>query len=386
MDVKMVQEAEKEILACISPRIRHMIEALMLEGKVGVCFGKVRVIDTLTSCASVHTYPNCDRFKLIVPYAGQSITWEVLFDCNHPKDPPDFIFGPDDDEFCPNLEDLQCLHDWDYDDSRSLLEMVSELLEKYRLHQQTLIEKSSRLSFDFSSLMLQEEITPTDVEIMLSKNEHGKMGSVKFLVKLSIDFSKIPAYLTKDNPGEDSAMLLLSLPSPESSRVTPQLFLSPKVEHALGGSSSLRIPNFVSGTPLGDYVHKVCQLLKNKVDIVIQGHDKKKEYLASFLSLYGRSVLEYDMENFNKMSYLFEWNDFFFVIIIEMPLFFPKEQPVFTFQSIYHEHKGKPYTESYHDYPYSPRWSGTEMAERARSFILDTVGVFQRTSVQNGQF
>lgn len=65
----------------------------------------------------------------------------------------------------------QCLRDWDYDDSRSLVEVVAELLEKYRHHQQTLVERNSRLSFDFNSLVLQEEITPADVEIMFSKNE-----------------------------------------------------------------------------------------------------------------------------------------------------------------------------------------------------------------------
>ena len=34
----------------------------------------------------------------------------------------------------------------------------------------------------------------------------------------------------QDNPGEDSAILLISFLSPQSSKVTPQLYLSPKVE------------------------------------------------------------------------------------------------------------------------------------------------------------
>ena len=61
-------------------------------------------------------------------------------------------------------------------------------------------------------------------------------------------------------------------------------------------------------------------------------------------------------------------NKFFhyFLFAVEIPSFFPKTQPVLTFQSIYHENKGKPYYEMFQDYPYSPRWSGLEMAERTK--------------------
>lgn len=38
-------------------------------------------------------------------------------------------------------------------------------------------------------------------------------------------------------------------------------------------------------------------------------------FLATLLVLYiHRSVLEYDAEGYTKMSFLFEWNDFFFVV------------------------------------------------------------------------
>jgi hypothetical protein len=35
------------------------------------------------------------------------IAGEVLFDCNYPEDPPDFIFGPEDKDFCPNIENIK---------------------------------------------------------------------------------------------------------------------------------------------------------------------------------------------------------------------------------------------------------------------------------------
>jgi hypothetical protein len=76
----------------------------------------------------------------------------------------------------------------------------------------------------------------------------NKYGPVNFLIKLNVDFSGIPPYLTKvssplvsplvwvslhdfqDNPGEDSAVLLVSFQNPEGGKVAPQLFLSPRVE------------------------------------------------------------------------------------------------------------------------------------------------------------
>ena len=42
----------------------------------------------------------------------------------------------------------------------------------------------------------------------------------------------------------------------------------------------------------------------------------KTGFLLIFLYfLFFRSVLEYDSEMFTKISFLFEWNDFYFIII-----------------------------------------------------------------------
>ena len=32
---------------------------------------------------------------------------EVIFDCNSPDEPPDFIFGPDDEDFLPPMEEME---------------------------------------------------------------------------------------------------------------------------------------------------------------------------------------------------------------------------------------------------------------------------------------
>ncbi|XP_041353802.1 BRISC and BRCA1-A complex member 2-like [Gigantopelta aegis] len=379
----MGKSKDTEVLNSFSPKIKPFVESLIIQGKGTVCSGNMHVFDAHNSCPTVVQEAQCDRFKLVIPYAGQSLTWEILFDNTFPDEPPDFIFGPDDEDFLPNLENITSLTKWDPSNSSSLSMAVHELLREFQVYNRRLVETSSRLKFEFSSLLEQTNLTPEDIEIYVTRSE-GRMGCVKFLIKLPVDFSQIPAYLTKDNPGEDSAVLLLTFQSPEGMRVTPQLFLSPRVENALGGSCSLRIPAFPSGARLLDYVPNVFELLRRKVDLLVQSHEKKKDYVAAFLSMFGRSVLEYDMEAFSTISFLFEWHDFYFIINIELPMYFPKEQPQFMFQSVYHESKGKPYMQVFEDYPYSPRWSGIEMAERARSFILDTIGQFQKSSVLSG--
>ena len=55
---------------------------------------------------------------------------------------------------------------------------------------------------------------------------------------------------------------------------------------------------------------------------------------------------------------------------VELPLYFPSEHPRFTFQSVYHEVKGQPYSEVVTNFPYSPRWNADEMASRAKWVLL----------------
>ena len=52
---------------------------------------------------------------------------------------------------------------------------------------------------------------------------------------------------------------------------------------------------------------------------------------------------------------------------VDLPAKFPNEKPSFIWQSVYHEGKErKPFFDTDTDYPYSPRWNASEMAERAK--------------------
>ncbi|XP_044782065.1 BRISC and BRCA1-A complex member 2 isoform X8 [Bubalus bubalis] len=288
----------------ISPMLSPFISSVVRNGKVGLdATNCLRITDLKSGCTSLTPGPNCDRFKLHIPYAGETLKWDIIFNAQYPELPPDFIFG-EDAEFLP---DPSALHTGEF--------------------------------------------------------------SARFLLKLPVDFSNIPTYLLKDvneDPGEDVALLSVSFEDTEATQVYPKLYLSPRIEHALGGSSALHIPAFPGGGCLIDYVPQVCHLLTNKVQYVIQGYHKRREYIAAFLSHFGTGVVEYDAEGFTKLTLLLMWKDFCFLVHIDLPLFFPRDQPTLTFQSVYHfTNSGQLYSQAQKNYPYSPRWDGNEMAKRA---------------------
>ncbi|CAH1791162.1 unnamed protein product [Owenia fusiformis] len=372
------------VIGKFEPQIGNYVECLLTEGKIGICEGNIRLTDITSGCNTlqVEKGPCCDRFKMLLPYGGHSITWEVLFNSCYPEEPPDFIFGNDEQFFLPDLFNLVSLLEWDHTDPKSLLYVVQELLDQYKSYQHNLIEAESRLKFEYQSIA--EELGKDAIEVHVMKKGQYKIGPISFLIKLDVDFSRIPAYLTKDNPGEDSAVLLVNFSSSEGGRVTSQLYLSPRVEVALGGSAGLRIPSFPSNGCMIDYVPSIKTLLTNKVDQTCETYEKRKEYVSAFLSHYGRSVQEYDTESFSKLTFLFDWRNFSFLVSIDIPRSFPQDCPTFTFHSVYHELNGLPYSMKKSTYPYSPRWKGTEMAERARAVILETVEVFQQNSIKEG--
>ncbi|XP_064412653.1 BRISC and BRCA1-A complex member 2 isoform X2 [Latimeria chalumnae] len=308
----------------IAPALSSFITSVIRNGKVGLdATNCLRITDLKSGCTSLTPGPCCDRFKLHIPYAGETLKWDVIFNAHFLDLPPDFIFGEDVD-FLP---DPSALHTGEF--------------------------------------------------------------SARFLLKLPVDFSNIPIYLLKDaaeDPGEDAALLSVSFEDAEATQVFPKLYLSPRIEHALGGSPALHIPPFPSGGCLIDYVPQVCQLLTSKVQYVIQGYHKRREYIAAFLSHFGTGVVEYDAEGFTKLTLLLMWKDFCFLVHVDLPLYFPRDQPSLTFQSVYHfTSSGQLYSQVQKNYPYSPRWDGNEMAKRAKAYFKTFVPQFQEAAFANGK-
>ncbi|CAM4539405.1 unnamed protein product [Caretta caretta] len=411
----------------ISPALSPFISNVVRNGKVGLdATNCLRITDLKSGCTSLMPGPSCDRFKLHIPYAGETLKWDIIFNAHYPELPPDFIFG-EDAEFLPDPSALHNLASWNPSNPECLLLVVKELIQQYHQFQCSRLRESSRLMFEYQTL-LEEPQYGENMEVYAGKkNNWTGEFSAHFLLKLPVDFSNIPTYLLKcrtmdlvprlgmevcnslhmhtrlssneclcqpspnnmdvsEDPGEDVALLSVSFEDTEAAQVFPKLYLSPRIEHALGGSSALHIPAFPGGGCLIDYVPQVCQLLTNKVQYVIQGYHKRREYIAAFLSHFGTGVVEYDAEGFTKLTLLLMWKDFCFLVHIDLPLYFPRDQPTLTFQSVYHfTNSGQLYSQAQKNYPYSPRWDGNEMAKRAKAYFKTFVPQFQEAAFANGK-
>ncbi|XP_063086515.1 BRISC and BRCA1-A complex member 2 isoform X2 [Cavia porcellus] len=348
----------------ISPLLSPFISSVVRNGKVGLdATNCLRITDLKSGCTSLTPGPNCDRFKLHIPYAGETLKWDIIFNAQYPELPPDFIFG-EDAEFLPDPLALHNLASWNPANPECLLLVVKELVQQYHQFQCSRLRESSRLMFEYQTL-LEEPQYGENMEIYAGKKNNWDVN---------------------EDPGEDVALLSVSFEDTEATQVYPKLYLSPRIEHALGGSSALHLPAFPGGGCLIDYVPQVCHLLTNKVQYVIQGYHKRREYIAAFLSHFGTGVVEYDAEGFTKLTLLLMWKDFCFLVHIDLPLFFPRDQPTLTFQSVYHfTNSGQLYSQAQKNYPYSPRWDGNEMAKRAKAYFKTFVPQFQEAAFADGK-
>ncbi|KAL1258028.1 hypothetical protein QQF64_011272, partial [Cirrhinus molitorella] len=230
---KMNSLSPEVALSRISPELRPLLCSVVRNGQVGLDSSScLRITDLKSGCTSLMPGPCCDRFKLHIPYAGETLKWDIIFNAKDPELPPDFIFGEDAD-FLPEPSELPHLVSWDAGKPECLLQLVKELLQQYHQYQCQRLRDSSRLLFEYDSL-LEDPNYGRSMEIYAGrKNSWTGEFSARFLLKLPVDFSNIPIYLLKDtalDPGEDVALLSVSFEDAEATQVFPKLYLSPSIE------------------------------------------------------------------------------------------------------------------------------------------------------------
>ncbi|KAG8184162.1 hypothetical protein JTE90_010204 [Oedothorax gibbosus] len=364
-------------LTWFAPHVLKQLEEVIKTGKIGICPGPIKILNPMPSGASWQPKNYCDRFKLVIPYGGHTVDWDVILQASSPECPPDFIFTT-----CPNFvsfDQIKTILDWDPEKPDSLLTILRELIRHYQKYQASRLEKYSRVQFEYSTLTQQTDVTDDDVEVHVTDE---KEGPINFLIRLGTQFNGIPKIYKNDNG--DTALLLVTFNSLEGTKITPKLCLPPKIEHALGSPLSWRIPAFSSDGCLMDYVPFVQESLKKRVEMVAYNFEKRMEYLFVFLDHFEGAYLEFDRDLASKATFLFEQNGFFFIFHIDVPQNFPMGKPSFTFRSIYHSTFEKPYSTTVMNYPYNQGWSAKMMLEHAVEFIQQYVDVFQHNSVQNG--
>ncbi|CAG9138515.1 unnamed protein product [Plutella xylostella] len=322
--------SENGIIRDIAPAFRPYVQSVYQDLTLGLCKSKVTV-ERL--CGS--SFGQEHQFRLVLPYCSKKLKWEVIFDLSAPWFAPDFRF--DDDSFLNNVDEdflekqIPSLSSWDEKNPKCLSKVLSELLSIYKIHQVKKLneDESSRAYFEYSALLGDSLTSENDVEVWVGAH------AVEFLIKLNIDISRLPELYnegTEQNPGIDSALLLVRYPNSTNA----ELILSPLLTKAIG---NINLPPMHQTGVLMDYVPMVTELLNNRIQAVLSNEKLKRDLLAQMIVRYEGAILEHDA---NSAAFLFEINDFHWILQIDIDVSFPDKPPVLTLRSVYHCSKGKP--------------------------------------------
>ncbi|XP_023950900.1 BRISC and BRCA1-A complex member 2 [Bicyclus anynana] len=314
----------------ISPVFRPYVHNIYQDLQLGLCKTKVDLERIGGSANNAES-----QFRLVLPYCSKKLKWDIIFDASTPWFAPDFRF--DDESFLSNADEeilvngVPSLAKWNSSNPKSLGEVISELVAMYKIHQVKKLneDESSRASFEYSALLGNALITEQDVEVWVGPH------IVEFLIKLKVDTSRLPELYnegTDQNPGIDTALLLIKYPNPTNA----ELILSPFLTKVLGNIS---LPMMHQTGVLMDYVPTVTEILNNKIQDLLNNDRLKRELLAQLIVKYEGAILEHDA---NSAAFLFEMNDFHWILQIDIAIQFPEKPPVLTLRSVYHCSKGKP--------------------------------------------
>ncbi|XP_047020124.1 BRISC and BRCA1-A complex member 2-like [Helicoverpa zea] len=314
----------------LAPVFRPYIQNVYQDLKLGLCKTKVDF-----ERVSGNSDGGESQIRIVLPYCSKKLKWEIIFDATAPWFAPDFRF--DDDSFLMNVDEqfleekVPSLAKWNENDPKALSDVISELINVYKLYQIKKLNEddSSRAYFEYSALLGDALTSENDIEVWVGSH------IVEFLIRLNVDTSRLPELYSdgiEKNPGIDTALLLVRYPNSTNA----ELILSPVLTKSLGNIS---LPLMHQSGVLMDYVPMVTELLNNKINDLLNNEKLKRDLLAQLIVKYEGAVLEHDT---NNAAFLFEMNSFHWILQIDIGVKFPEKPPVLTLRSIYHCNKGKP--------------------------------------------
>ncbi|CAH0727873.1 unnamed protein product, partial [Brenthis ino] len=353
----------------ISPFFRPYVQSIYHDLTLGLCKTKVDLERVGGSSNALDS-----QFRLVLPYCSKKLKWDVIFDPSTPWFAPDFRF--DDESFLINADEeslargVPSLTEWNSNDPKSLSDVISQLINMYKIHQIKKLheDESSRASFEYSALLGNALTTEQDVEVWVGGH------IVEFLIKLKVDTSRLPELYNDrvdQNPGIDTALLLVRYPNSTNA----ELILSPFLTKVLG---NITLPMMHQSGVLMDYVPMVTEILNNKIHDLINNDKLKRELLAQLIVKYEGAILEHDA---SSAALLFEMNDFHWILQIDIGINFPEKPPVLTLRSVYHCSKGKPKHKILPNCPYN-NFEGY-IEQQVEIFKNECKGVTQSHQVLN---
>ncbi|KAK6115219.1 hypothetical protein DH2020_007488 [Rehmannia glutinosa] len=328
-----------------------------------------------------------DRFTLVIPYCLDYIKWDVIYNAMYPLAAPDIIFGPEDESFQPYYDGTEkscknSLADWNSRDPARLLSLIIELRNAYMAYQRKRIGEvdDDRLKFEISTMLPREGI-----EMYMSSGT-DKSEEVKFAVPLlDMDLNKLVAGSMWSHPQKIYLQIVFPVGKKYSTAPPTRLKLISSLElKALFSIEEFRLPPWLDGMCTAEYLPILEEMLGSQIkDAVASIETRRKFIMASFAEgLHSWLRLRYSIF-WNKHSGLMMWtpgfpcsaalnelmphsNHQWLLGPFSLPLQFPKQKAAIILQSSQHFNpQGVPVkSPNLTEYPWSPRWDPSEMADR----------------------
>ncbi|KAJ0230236.1 BRCA1-A complex subunit BRE [Hirschfeldia incana] len=328
-----------------------------------------------------------DRFTLVIPYCLDTIKWDVIYNSEYPAAPPDFMFGPDDEDFMPCSSTIapvdslfdKALSEWNNQDSTLLLVLIQGLRDQYVAYQRKRVGQvdDDRVKFEISTVL-----TRKGIEMQMNSGA-DKPEEVKFAVPLVMDMSINK--LVVGCPWKNEQKIYLQVVYPilrkyESAPSSPRLKLVSSSDlKALFSVEDVKLPPWMDGMCLAEYLPHLEETLERQIMEAVSAIVLRRSFVEALTLFLGRP-LEADPTFCRKASFLAASGPFPFVVHFFFPTQFPKQQPALMLQSCQHLNQlSEPVKLNLlTDYPWSPRWEVGRMAERLCDFLIDEAVNFKK--------
>ncbi|THG11384.1 hypothetical protein TEA_018493 [Camellia sinensis var. sinensis] len=299
-----------------------------------------------------------DRFTLAIPFCLDYIRWDVIYNALYPLAAPDIIFGPEDEGFRPyppvsEEGDLKSpkngLSDWNCKDPTRLLSLILELRELYMTYQKKRVGEvdDERVKFEISTIVPREGIE------MYMGTGIEKTEEVKFAVPLlDMDINK----MVTGCPWRHQQKIYLQIrwwvqvifpigrkyvPAPSAPRL--KLVSSPELK-ALFSIEDFRLPAWLEGMCMAEYLPTLEEMLQSQVHFSLPLQFPKQQPALILQSSQNLQILiYYDCCGYSNILLVLHFNSHGA----------PIKSPILT------------------EFPWSPRWESSEMAERMYDFLVE---------------
>lgn len=321
-----------------------------------------------------------DRFSLLIPFCLDFIKWDVIYNAQCPLAAPDVIFGPEDENFHPfcvtgDEGDFKLsknsLSDWNSKDPSGLLTLIHELRDLYLSYQKKRIGEvdDDRLKFEISTIVSREGI-----EMYMSSGVE-KPEEVKFSVPLlDMDINKMVFGCNWRHQQKIYLQVIFPVgrkyvSAPSAPRL--KLVSSPELK-VLFPIEDVKLPPWLDGMCMAEYLPNLEETLERQILDAVALIDVRRHFIEALAPVFGRP-LEADPVFCRKVTFLAASGVFTCLVHFFLPTQFPKQQPVLMLQSSQHfNSQGAPIkSHLLTEYPWSPRWESSQMAERILEFLVD---------------